>query len=120
MHYATEYCFSMESMHPLYLSYSNIVSPIGFVLKNQTETYFVLVLILLALVTCLCWYIIWLGKIRRENELAQQPQALFLAHSVEKRMPFSLKFETQSLIQKYEQQVDKNRQLMKKLCCKTK
>ncbi len=109
--------FSVESMYPLYLSYSSIVSLCSFILKNRSETYFVLVLILLALVTCLCWYI-WLGKTRRENELAQQQQAVLVL--MEERIPFSSNFEAKSLIQKYGQQVDKNRKLIKEIDHKSK
>jgi uncharacterized membrane protein len=75
-------------MHPLiYLSYGGISSVSTFVLENQNGIYFVLVLILLALVLFLCCCILWLGKTRRENELAQQQHAVS-AFSEERRLHF--------------------------------
>ena len=106
-------CGLIESMY--LLIYSGIVSLFSFILKNQSETYFVLVLILLALVAYLCWHI-WLGKTTRENELAQQQQGV-LAH-MEERMLFSSRLEAQLL--NYERQVDENRRMIKEVYCKNK
>lgn len=103
-------------MHPLvYLSYGGIASLSRLILNSRDATYFTLVLILLALVMCLCWCM-WLGKTRRENDLAQHQQVI-LAH-VEERMLLSSRLETQAL--KYERQVDKYREMIKEVCSKNK
>ena len=85
-------------MHSLiyYLSFEGIASISRFVLKNQNGTYLVLVVILLALVMCLCWFVLWfIGKTRRGNELPQQQHAAS-AHLKERRL-YTSRFESRQL-----------------------